>query len=258
MRMRVPFLIVGGWISSIMFLLIAYSASPSMLILLVAVQSFAISMMIPTWSALLGEMVSRGHRGYVFGRIVMVGVAAALVGNVLAGILVITGPPKASWVYQYPFLAAMILGILATFFLFRTPMSTEKKEKEVVGSAEEEWSRRRDFRNLVVCQLFYTFFMSMLWPLMPKTAVDIIHASNIEIVLLTVIGSLSVLAVQTRIGSFQDRVGPTILIKLSRFMLVPVPFVYAFASQMWHLYLLNVLAGAAIAIINILFATYLL
>lgn len=258
LNVRVPFLIIGGWISSILFLFIAFSQSPFLLILLVAVQSFAISMMIPTWSALLGEMVSRGHRGYVFGRIVMVGVAAALVGNVLAGVLVIIGPPEASWVYQYPFIAAMIIGILATVFLFRIKPVEQKKEEEKAVTAEEEWTRRRDFRKLAGYQLFYTFFMSMLWPLMPRTAVDIINASNIEIVLLTVIGSISILAVQTRIGKLQDRVGPAVLIKLSRWMLVPVPLVYAFATEMWHLYLLNILAGAAIAIIYISFTTYLL
>ncbi len=254
---RIPFLIIGGWISSLIFLFVAFSTSPSQLIILVAVQSFAISMMIPTWSALLGDMVNKGHRGCVFSRIIMVAMAAGLVGNVLAGFLLITGDPKAADVYQYPFISAMILGILATFFLFRVRPrpKKEEKEKEVSGS---EWEGRKDFYNLLGLQLFYMFFMSMLWPLMPRTAVDIISADNWEIVLLTVIGSVSILATQTSIGRLQDRVGPAVLIKLSRFMLVPVPLVYAFATQMWHLYLLNILAAAGIAIINISFTTYLL
>ncbi len=261
LKARIPFLILGGWISSVLFLFIAFSVSPFILILLVAVQSFAISMMIPTWSALLGEMVSKGHRGYVFSRIVMVSVAAALIGNVLAGILIILAAPEApeaTWVYQYPFIAAMVLGILATVFLFRMPAKRPKKEEEEKVTEEEEWKRRRDFRHLITFQLFYMFFMSMLWPLMPRTTVDIVHADNLEIVLLTVIGSVSVLAVQARIGRLQDKVGPGVLIKLSRFMLVPVPLIYAFASEMWHLYVLNIFAGAAIAIIYISFTTYLL
>ncbi|UCD92423.1 MAG: MFS transporter [Methanobacteriota archaeon] len=258
LKTRIPFLILGGWISSIMFLFIAFSVSPSLLILLVAVQSFAISMMIPTWSALLGEKVGKGHRGYVFSRIVMVSVAAALVGNLLTGVMVINGPPDATWVFQYPFIAAMILGILATVFLFRIPAKEPTKEEEEKVTEEEEWKRKRDFRYLVTFQLFYMFFMSMLWPLMPKTTVDIIGADNLEIVLLTVVGSVSILAVQMQIGRLQDRVGPGVLIKLSRFMLVPVPLVYAFATEMWHLYVLNIVAGAGIAIINISFTTYLL
>jgi len=256
LRTRIPFLIVGGWMTSVMFLLIAYSTSPTHLIMLVAVQSFAISMMVPTWSALLGEMVSKGHRGYVFARIMMVGVGAALVGNVLAGSLLITGSPEASEAYKYPFIAAMVLGLLATVFLFRIKAQTRKDEAKAVE--KEEWGRKRDFQHLLAFQLFYTFFMSMLWPLMPRTTVDVIHATNLEIVLLTVIGSISILATQLSIGKLQDRVGPGVLIKLSRFMLVPVPLVFAFATAMWHLYAMNILAGAAIAIINISFTTYLL
>ncbi len=256
LRTRIPFLVIGGWMTSVMFLLIAYSTSPTHLIMLVAVQSFAISMMVPTWSALLGEMVSKGHRGYVFARIMMVGVGAALVGNVLAGSLLITGSPESSEVYKYPFVAAMVLGILATVFLFRIKARTKKEESKSIE--KKEWTRRKDFQYLLVFQLFYTFFMSMLWPLMPRTSVDIIHATNLEIVLLTVIGSISILATQSSIGKLQDRVGPGALIKLSRFMLVPVPLVYAFATAMWHLYVMNILAGAAIAIINISFTTYLL
>jgi MFS family permease len=257
LRTRVPLVIIGGWISSVMFLFIAYSTSPSHLIMLVAIQSFAISMMIPTWSALLGEMVSKGHRGYVFSRIIMVGVAAALVGNVLAGFLLITGAPEATDIYQYPFIAAMVLGILATVFLFRVKPATKKKETGD-GIAKKEWLKRKDFQYLLFFQLFYTFFMSMLWPLMPRTMIDILDASNLELVLVTVIGSVSILATQAKIGKMQDRVGPGALIKLSRFMLIPVPFVFAFATEMWHLYVMNILAGAAIAMINISFTTYLL
>jgi MFS family permease len=257
LRTRIPLIIIGGWLSSVMFLFIAYSTSPSHLILLVAIQSFAISMMIPTWSALLGELVGKGHRGYVFSRIIMVGVAAALVGNILAGVLLISGAPEATDVYQYPFVAAMALGILATIFLLRVRPRT--KEKEVgKGTPRAEWTRRKDFQRLLFLQLFYTFFMSMLWPLMPRTMVDVLKASNIELVIVTVIGSVSILATQLRIGKMQDRVGPGVLIKLSRFMLIPVPFVFAFATEMWHLYVMNILAGAAIAIINISFTTYLL
>jgi MFS family permease len=257
LRSRIPLVIIGGWLSSVMFLFIAYSTSPSHLIMLVAIQSFAISMMIPAWSALLGEMVSKGHRGYVFSRIVMVGVAAALVGNIFAGFLLITGAPEATDVYQYPFIAAMVLGILATIFLFRVKPGKKKKETGR-GTAKKEWLKKKDFQYLLFLQLFYTFFMSMLWPLMPRTMIDILDASNLELVLVTVIGSVSILAIQARIGKMQDRVGPGVLIKLSRFMLIPVPFVFAFATEMWHLYLMNILAGAAIAMINISFTTYLL
>lgn len=257
LRSRIPLVIIGGWISSIMFLFIAYSTTPSYLIMLVAIQSFAISMMIPAWSALLGEMVGKGHRGYVFSRIIMFGVAAALVGNVFAGFLLITGAPEAVDVYRYPFIAAMVLGILATVFLFRVKPRVKKKATEE-GAVKQEWLKKKDFQYLLFYQLFYSFFMSMLWPLMPRTMVDILDASNLELVLVTVIGSVSILATQARIGKVQDRVGPGVLIKLSRFMLIPVPFVFAFATSMWHLYVMNILAGAAIAIINISFTTYLL
>jgi MFS family permease len=257
LRSRIPLIIIGGWLSSVMFLFIAYSTSPSHLIMLVAIQSFAISMMIPAWSALLGEMVSKGHRGYVFSRIVMVGVAAALVGNILAGFLLITGAPEATDVYQYPFIAAMVLGILATIFLFRVK-PRQKRKGTGDGTARKEWLKKKDFQYLLFLQLFYTFFMSMLWPLMPRTMVDVLDASNLELVIVTVVGSVSILATQARIGKMQDRVGPGVLIKLSRFMLIPVPFVFAFATEMWHLYVMNILAGAAIAMINISFTTYLL
>jgi predicted MFS family arabinose efflux permease len=186
-----------------------------------------------------------------------VGVAAALVGNILAGFLLITGAPEATDVYQYPFIAAMVLGILATIFLFRVKPRQKKKEAGD-GTVKKEWLKKKDFQYLLFFQLFYTFFMSMLWPLMPRTMVDILDASNLELVLVTVIGSICILATQARIGKLQDRVGPAVLIKLSRFMLIPVPFVFAFATEMWHLYLMNILAGAAIAIINISFMTYLL
>jgi MFS family permease len=132
---------------------------------------------------------------------------------------------------------------------------TEASGDQDNGNGDEKLC---EFRFFVKTQVFYNFFMSFIWPIMTITQITVLKASNLEVAILSLIGSVATVAVQSQVGKLMDRVGPVNMISASRFMLVIVPLVYGFATSMYHLYVMNLLLGVALAIGNVAFSGYIL
>jgi MFS family permease len=114
------------------------------------------------------------------------------------------------------------------------------------------------FRNLVVLNTTFNFIMSIIWPILYLTYVKVLDASAFEIGIMTVISTGGTLFFQTKVGKLLDVIGPMPQILISRFAFISVPIVYALATQVWHIYLLNALLGFANAMANVAFFAYIL
>lgn len=257
---RVPFLVFGGVLSSILFLLMAASASTWELILVVLIQAIATSMVVPNWSALLGEKTGFQRRGWIFGRLSQVGGAASLGGSLLAALIVFRSQPTAASAFHVPFVFAAVVGVIGALFLLlvREGPTTTPHDARAHPETPIDRERRGDFLYFVKAQGFYNFFQSMAWPLIPITVAIVLGASNLDIVMITVISAVSTIVLQTQVGRLLDRVGPTALIQASRFLFVLVPLAYALAREVWVVYLISAIMGVPTAIVNISFNAYIL
>ena len=257
---RVPFLVLGSILSSSLFLLIAASASPWQLILIVMFQAIAVSMVAPNWGALLGEKTDHGRRGRVFGALSLIGGIASLAGTLLAAFLVFRAPETQAHAFQLPFMIAGVVGVAAglVLLLVRETKSVSDGAIPEAFAVLRDGERHRDFLYFVKVQTFYNFFMSFSWPLIPITVAVVLHASNLDIVMITVVSAVSTIVLQTQVGRLLDRVGPVSLIQVSRFLFVLVPLAYGFANNLFWIYLISALMGVPTAIVNVAFNAYLL
>lgn len=256
---RVPFLVLGGVVSSLLFLFMASSVSPWELILVVLLQAIATSMVVPNWGALLGEKTAFQGRGRAFGRLSQVGGAAGLAGTLLAAFIVFQAPPTASTAFHLPFLIAAIAGVLSALFLLLVRESERRAAKgDISHGTAVDPERRADFLYFVKAQTFYNFFQSLAWPLIPITVAIVLGASNLDIVMIVAISAVSTILLQTQVGRLLDHVGPASLIEASRFLFVLVPLAYAFARDLWIVYIISALMGVPTAIVNIAFNAYIL
>jgi len=258
---RVPFVVLGTVVSASIFLAIAASASPWQLIFLVMVQAIAVSMVAPNWSALLGEKARFGTRGRMFGSLSVVGGVTSLVGTLVAALIVFGAPEKEAHPFQLPFVIAAVVGIASGLVLL---LIREKRSGGEDGNAADpaeapnDRERRRDFLYFTKVQAFYNFFMSFAWPLIPITVANVLGASNLDIVMITVVGAVSTIALQSQVGRLLDRVGPVALIQASRFLFILVPLAYGLANNLFWIYVISALMGVPSAIVNIAFNAYIL
>jgi len=114
---RIPFLAIGGVMSFALYFFMIAVIDAWQLIIVVAVQMLIGSMMIPTWSALVGDVTTVKDRGSVMGRFFAISTVASLVGTLFAGAIV----PSSDAVlrdYAIPFFCAGIVGIVASLILY--------------------------------------------------------------------------------------------------------------------------------------------
>jgi DHA1 family multidrug resistance protein-like MFS transporter len=257
---RTPFIIVGTSLAALAYLMMIASSTALLVIFAALFQAIATSAVIPAWSALIGEKIPVTARGRSLGSIGRWAGLAGILGSIVAIFVLSGAPPESASVFHLLFAPAFVAGLVAALIILsiRERRSTPKAEVASDSDNENGDEKLGDFRFFVKTQVFYNFFMSFIWPVMSITQVRVLNASNLEVAVLNLIGAVATVAVQLKVGRLMDRVGPVNMISASRFMLVIVPLVYGFASNMYHLYVMNLLLGVALAIGNVAFSGYIL
>jgi len=265
---RVPFLVFGGVISFLMYFFMVGSADAWQLIFLVSVQLAVGSMMIPTWYALVGDRTTPGTRGYIMSRFFVVSSFASIIATLIGGAIASNFEDSSVLAkYSIPFFMAGISGILGSIMIYRV-----KEEKRRLHASPKriftfglksfiftsDLRENRYFRNLVILNATFNFLMSIIWPILYITYVDVLGATLWEIAVMTVISTGSTIFFQLKVGRLLDLIGPMPQILISRFAFISVPIVYALATAVWHIYVINAALGFASAMANVAFFKYIL
>ena len=265
---RVPFLVIGGVISFILYFFMVGSVDPWQLIFLVSVQLAVGSMMIPTWYALVGDRTTPASRGYVMSRFFVVSSLASIIATLIGG--AIASDVKSSSTlakYSIPFFMAGISGILGSIAIMR--VNEEKRRlhaspKRIFAFGMKsfiftsELKENPHFRDLVILNSSFNFLMSIIWPILYITYVKVLDASLWQIAVMTVISTGSTILFQLKVGRLLDLIGPIPQILISRVAYISVPIVFALATSVWHIYVINAALGFANAMANVAFFKYIL
>jgi len=272
MGRRTPFLVVGGVVSFILYFFMVGVIDAWQLILLVSIQLAIGSMMIPTWSALVGDKTTPRERGLVMSRFFAVSTLASLVATLVSGMLADSftsgeGGTVDKSVFAFPFFMAGISGILGSLLLLKV----KERKRQMYASPRRifafglksfiftsDLTENKHFRNLVALNTTFNFVMSIIWPILYYTYFRVLHMTLTEYAISNVISSGSTLFFQTRAGRLLDLIGPMPQILISRFAFISVPVVYALATQVWHIYAINAALGFANAMANVAFFAYIL
>ena len=265
-RRRIPFLIVGGVMSFSLYFFMVGALNAWHLIIIVAIQLCIGSMMIPTWSALVGDVTTVRNRGSVMSRFFAVATLASVIGMAIGGALI---PPEGSAIKRFglPFFMAGFMGIFGSVILYeimeekrrmyaspKTLFTFSLKSFIFISDLKENLH----FRNLVILNTFFNFIMSIIWPILILTYVEVLHATAFEIGIISITSVGATLFFQTKVGKLLDLIGPMPQILISRFAFISVPIVYALATEVWHIYALNIALGLATAMANVAFFAYIM
>jgi len=263
---RIPFLVIGGVLSFSLYFFMIGAVSAWQLIMIVAAQMFIGSMMVPTWSALVGDVTTVKNRGSVMGKFFAISSLASLLGTLFAGSVIPSDTPTAED-FAIPFYMAGLAGIVGSVILYEV---YEVKRRLFASPRRiftfslrsfifiSDLSENRYFRNLVALNTAFNFIMSLIWPILVLTYLEVLDASPFEIGIMAVIATAATLFFQTKVGRLLDVIGPMPQILISRFAYISVPVVYALATQVWHIYIINAALGLATAMSNVAFFAYIL
>lgn len=263
---RIPFLVIGGVLSFTLYFFMIGVFNAWQLIIIVAIQMFISSMMIPTWSALVGDVTTVRDRGSIMSKFFVASTLAYVIGTVVGGAII---PDSGSVVKRFaiPFFIAGLAGIVGSIVLYQV---MEKKRMMFASPKTlfkfslksfifiSDLKENTHFKNLVILNTAFNFLMSIIWPVLYLTYVNVLHAKAWEIGIITITSVGATLFFQTKVGRLMDVIGPMPLIIISRFAYIVYPIVLAFATAVWHIYLVNLALGFATAMANVAFFAYIL
>jgi len=243
----------GVSIAYLLFTVMYFLELPVQVIILFFIQSVILSISIPTWSALLGELIPANKRGHLLGRIgtlaSIAGLIATLSGGILSGMTIFGG-----WKDQYflPFTISSIVGILAGIIALRIrepERSPElRKARSIFPPILTIFRKPGDFRRLCFVSAFFSFAMSMAWPFFSVVLRIWLKASLLEIAIQSAMMSITMIIFQSYFGRLSDKYGRKPLILAGRFLLPFVPIIYVLATDMYLIYFGAALAGFSVAL----------
>lgn len=250
-------LISGGTIRRIALLLLAFvplvfsgRAAIYAVIALKVIMDGMGNLGIPAWISLTAELVPLTWRGRFFGNRNMVMGIAAMLTTYVTG-LFITGIGSTEG-YQWAMGAAFFFGIISTFFFSQineTLSSLTQKSQNVKSSYTIKsllLTLRADRNFMIYCSYsaIWAFSLNIAAPFFSVYMVQDLKATAAFVGVTVIVSRLASLPAQKIFGGLADKWGSRKLMMVTGFIIPILPFLWAFTSEPWQVYPINILGGA--------------
>jgi len=258
LKRRIIFIFLGGLLQAVLLLPLIY-VSNVFEFLLVVTLSFAFSAMVaPALNSLIGDLCEEGNRGRVFAQLSAVASIGSIPATVISGYIIYRTGGSLNEMYRIPVILSFLFSSVASFVVLRI------REKPLVGEtfSLKGWTKalrtNPHYRRLCFLSSGQGFFMAMAWPIFTLTIVKVVKADMFQISLLSVISGLTAIMVRRFTGRLADRAGRKPLLVIGRGGLFLVPSIYAFASSIYELILVDFVVGFLMASSDVALSAYLL
>ncbi|MEM3589004.1 MAG: MFS transporter [Nitrososphaerota archaeon] len=246
---RVPFIIVGGVISSVIWLFIAMTNDPGMITLLVAVQSVFTAMAAPAFVGLIGDLVPASSRAIVSTSINLWTQAGSMFSTLFVGLSSLIGLPG----FTVGFIIATVSGLLAAIVMigFRSAQRRYTTPGRInIVSVTKHIVREGLFLRFCLVNAGFGFFMSIAWPVFTVTLARVAGLTFFEISILTVASGAAGILGLYLLSNATSRIGAAKTLMINRSSLAVLPIVYGLTPSFPFLLGVNILAGVNAALIN--------
>jgi len=246
---KLPFIIIGGAVSSVIWLFIAFARDPSVIILLVAAQSIFTSMVAPSFVGLIADTVPAASRAMVSASINIWTQAGSMASTLSVGLASLVGLPG----FTTGFLVAMVSGLLASIVMLGFKTSQKKyvsPSQMSILSVARHVIRDNSFLRFCLVNAGFGFFMSIAWPVFTITLARVAGLTFFEISILTVASAAAGIAGLLIIGNIAARMGAIKTLMINRSALAILPMVYGLTPSFPFLLGINIVAGVNGALIN--------
>jgi MFS family permease len=264
-RRRIPFIIFGGIIVAGLWIPMMFVTTASQLIILLAVQALLGSMATPAWTALIGDLVPSLKLGRVNASVNLWASIGGLIATIASGtiMILIGGTPQE--ILFVPFVVAIVCGVISSLVMLYIREKKSGEKPNLVKNLTSDFSsmlyyakKTPNFVKYCYVEGAFQFFMSISWPLMSITQIEVLNASMLDIALLTVAQSFVTIIFQGWAGRLADSVGRKPLLVFYRFSLITVPIAYAFSPNMTTLIAVSTFWGFSTALGQASMTAYLL
>jgi len=265
LKRRNPFIIAGTLIMSTLWIPMILVTNATQLILLIAIQALIGSMATPALTALIGDLVPSAKLGRANASINLWASIGSVIATIASGTLMLSIGGTPQEMMFIPLLTAAACGIISCT---ATLSIKEKKNGEKLNLKKQLTSdfittlatarKTPDFVRYCYIVGVFEFSMSICWPLIPRTQVDVLNATMLHIAILSVVQTIITIVFQGWAGRVTDTIGRKPALTFFRLSLITVPLGYAFAPNIETLIAVGAFWGFVNALGNAAITAYLL
>jgi MFS family permease len=214
-----------------------------------ALNAFGNNFCIPTWTAIVADIVHQDMRGRFFSHRNLAVNIANLAIIPLAGWLITAGnhPGAPLAGYQIAFGAALITGAMATFSYANiddpVPTTGQARQWLALGEVGRAMRRAPHFLGLVGCTLVWNLGLQLSAPFMNVSLVHDLGADTAMVGWITAAASLTSILTLRWLGRLVDRKGNTWVQGLMSFIIPLTPLAWMAARAPWQMIFINGIGG---------------
>jgi len=258
LKRRTLFIFLGGLLQGLLLLPLIYVGNVLEFILVIA-SSFVFSAMVaPALNSLIGDLCEEGNRGRVFAQLNAVASTGSIPATVISGYVIYRTTGTLQEMYRIPVILSFLFGSMAAFIILKVREKPMVAETFTVKGWTKALRTNPHYRRLCFLSSGQGFFMAIAWPIFTLTIVRVVKADMFQISLLSVISGLTAIMARRFTGRLADRAGRKPLLAIGRGGLFLVPLIYAFASSIYELILVDFVIGILMASSDVALSAYLL
>lgn len=257
-RRRVLFISLGGFLFSFLLLFLIFADNPMEFIITVLLAYVFSAMAVPALNSLIGEYSSVSSRGKTLARLNAMASLGSMLATVLSGYIIYRVGGTVGEMYRVPLITCFLFNVIAAITILKIRETPFSQSSFSIEGWVKALKTNPFFKKLCLLSVFQGFTMGLAWPLFTLTIVKVIKADMFQISLLSVASASTAIFVRRFTGRLADRAGRKPLIILGRIGLFLIPLIYALATSIYELIVVNLIVGILTAASDVALSAYLL
>lgn len=247
---------LGFLITTIATIGLASLSNVIVFMIIIGCYSIGMSMVVPSWNALMGDLSTKETQTKLIGKLSMIGTLSSSVIMLILGFTSDYLPLDQTNKFRVMMFLGALLLALAIILVIKIKETNVEKKSARKSSLLLPFKNKK-FRVFLISTSLWWFTMSFMWPLGPFV-ISRVNPNNFHVAIFAAAFAVGMFAGQFLASKVADKIGRRFTLVLSFLALSFVPISYSFVYDWYFIIPANLLAGLGNGLLGVTLSSELL